>query len=61
MIDVSVRMTRIVMEEDQTFGLRLLRNLQSIEVGRMAPTEAMRRVFLRRVLGILDEEIRIAY
>ena len=28
-IDVSVRMTRIVMEEYQTFDLRLLRNLQA--------------------------------
>ncbi len=27
----------------------------------MAPTEALWSVFLRRVLGILDEEIRLAY
>jgi hypothetical protein len=60
-IDVSVRMTRIVMEKYQTFDMRLLRNLQGIEVGRMAPTKALRSVFLGRVLGILDEEIRIAY
>ena len=60
-IDVSVRMTWIVMEEYQTFDLRLLRNLQGIEVGGMTPTQAMRSVFLRRVLGILDEEIRVAY
>src|SRR5262249_18798919 len=60
-IDVSIRMTRIVMEEYQTFDLRLLRYLQGIEVGRMAPTEAMRRVFLWQVLSILNEEIRLAY
>jgi len=60
-IDLGVRMTRIVMEEYQTFDLRLLRNLQGIQVGGMTPTEAMRCVFLRRVLGILNEEIRIAY
>jgi hypothetical protein len=60
-IDVSVRMTRVVMEEDQPFDMRLLRNLHGIEVGRMAPTEALRSVFLWRILGILDEEIRIAY
>ena len=41
--------------------MRLLRNLQGIEVGRMAPAEAMGSVFLWRLLGILDEEIRIAY
>src|SRR5215510_8094085 len=41
--------------------MRLLRNLQGIEVGRMAPTEAMWSIFLWRVLSILDEEIRIAY
>src|SRR5262245_45708577 len=39
----------------------LLCNLQGIEVGRMAPAEAMGSVFLWRVLSILDEEIRIAY
>ena len=39
--------------------MRLLCNLQGIEVGRMAPTEAMRGVFLWCVLGILDEEISI--
>jgi hypothetical protein len=60
-IDIGVRMTRIVMEEYQTFDLRLLRDLQGIKVGGMTPTEAMRSVFLRRVLGVLDEEIRIAY
>ena len=60
-INVSVRVTRIVMEEYQTFDMRLLRNLQGIQVGGMTPTEAMRSVFLRRVLGVLDEEIRIAY
>ena len=41
--------------------MRLLCNLQGIEVGGMAPTEAMRSVFLWRVLGILNEEIRIVY
>src|SRR4029450_8906900 len=41
--------------------MRLLCNLQGIEVGRMAPTEAMWSVFLWRVLGVLDEEIRIVY
>jgi hypothetical protein len=60
-IDVGVRMTRIVVEEYQTFDLRLLRNLQGIKVGGMTPTEAMWSVFRRRVLGILDEEICIAY
>src|SRR5215831_90388 len=60
-IDVSIRMTRVVMEEYQTFDMRLLRNLQGIEVSRMAPTEAMRRVFLWQVLNILNEEIRLVY
>ena len=61
MIDVSVGMTWIVMEEHQTFGMCLLRNLQGIEVRRMSPTNARRSVFLGRVLGILDEEISIVY
>src|SRR5882672_12250915 len=61
MIDVSVGMTWIVMEEHQTFDMRPLRNLQGIEVSRMSPTNAIRSVFLRRILGILDEEISIVY
>src|SRR5689334_268817 len=52
-------MARIVVEEHQTLGLGLLGDLQGIEVGGMPPADAVRMVFLWRVLGILDEEIRI--
>jgi len=57
-IHLRVRMARIVVEEHQPLGLRLLGELQGIKVGGMPPAHAV-RVFLWRVLGILDEEIRL--
>jgi len=58
-IDFRVRMTRVVVKEHQTFDPRLLRDLQGVEVGGMSPSDAVRGVFLWRVLGILDQEISL--
>src|SRR5262249_43189772 len=58
-IYLGVRVTRIVVEQYQALGVGLLGDVQGIEVSGMSPADAMRLVFLWRVLGILNEQISI--
>jgi len=52
-------MAGVVVEEHQPLGMGLLGDVQGIKVGGMPPADTGLMVFLWRVLGILDKEVRI--